>query len=67
MQVETQPRMSRPMQDNGPFASRDYRYYNQGASNQGAVPIFYIQTVFCPSHVCLDVFDFKRKSLIFSC
>ena len=60
VQEETQPRMRKPMQDNGPFASRDYRYYNQGASNQGAVPIF-IQTVFCPSHICLDVFDFKRK------
>lgn len=45
MQEETQPRMSRPMQDNGPFASRDYRYYNQGASNQGAVPIFILSSV----------------------
>lgn len=39
---ETQPRYSRrPVEDNGPFASRDYRYYNGGArsedfsSNQG--------------------------------
>ena len=41
LQEETQPRMRRPMENNEPFASRDYRYFNQGASNQGAVPIFY--------------------------
>ena len=37
-QEEAQPRGTRrPMQDNGPFASRDYRYYNGGASNEGAI------------------------------
>lgn len=65
LQEETQPGMRRPIPDNGPFASRDYRYYNQGASNQGAVPIF-IANVFCPSHVCLDVFELKRKNFFFS-
>ena len=39
-QEDTQPRgMRRPIQDNGPFASRDYRYYNGGASNQGTVHV----------------------------
>ena len=60
LKEETQPGMRRPTQDNGPFASRDYRYYNQGASNQGAEPNF-IATVFCSSHVCFDVFYFRKK------
>ena len=57
LREETQPGMRRPIQDNGPFASRDYRYYGQGASNQGAVSVF-IAIVFCTSHICLH--DFKR-------
>ena len=61
LQEETQPGMRRPIQDNGPFALRDYHYYNQGASNEGAVPIF-VTTVLCPSRVCFDVFDLKRKT-----
>ena len=61
LKEETQPGMRRPIQDNGPFASRDYRYYNQGASNQGAEPNF-IATVFCSSHVCFDVFYFRKKT-----
>lgn len=27
--------LRRPMEDNGPFAARDYHYHNTGASNQG--------------------------------
>lgn len=35
-QKEAPPRHTRrPVQDNGPFASRDYRYYNGGANSQG--------------------------------
>lgn len=35
-QQDTRPRGGRrPVEDNGPFASRDYRYSSGGASNQG--------------------------------
>lgn len=51
-QQETQPRGTRqPVEGNGPFASRDYRYHNGGASNQGTTVQMYILKEYCHAEV----------------